>query len=201
VTRQGVKFAHQDNPEAIAFIDTGRLIKVYGQNDASILAALQLAQQKWGGVQVNGTDEYKRRCAELAVKNGIRVVNPELQSVQQEIREKISRESSMSIHAMARELAQKILREPVMIVTNAFNGRNYSGLLLGVLEKNGYFYAAQNIGDNHIILHGADPSDLPAIKSMIGQKVEIKNDDGRIQNIVDSRSRIETRERNRGWGR
>jgi hypothetical protein len=125
VTRQGVKFAHQDNPGAVAFVDTGRLIKVYGQEDASILAALQLAQQKWGAVQVNGTDEYKRRCTELAVKNGIRIVNPELQNVQQEIQAKISRESSMSIHAMARELAQKILRKPVMIVTNAFDGRGY----------------------------------------------------------------------------
>jgi hypothetical protein len=105
---------------------------------------LQLAQQKWGGVQVTGADEYKRRCAELAVKNEIRIVNPELQSVQQEIQAKISRESSMSIHAMARELAQKILREPVMIVTNALDGRNYNGVLLGVLEKNGYFYAAQS---------------------------------------------------------
>jgi hypothetical protein len=201
VTRQGVKFAHQNNLEAVVFIDTGRLIKVYSQEDASILAALQLAQQKWGGVQVNGTDEYKRRCAELAVKNGIRVINPELQGVQQEIRAKISRESSMSIHAMARELAQKILREPVMIVTNAFDGRNYSGVLLGVLEKNGHFYAAQNIGDNHIILHHADPSDLPALKSLIGKKVDITNDNGHIQGIIDSRSRVETRERNRGWGR
>jgi hypothetical protein len=201
VTRQGVKFAHQDNPEAVVFIDTGRLIKVYSQEDASILAALQLAQQKWGGVQVNGTDEYKRRCAELAVKNGIRVINPELQGVQQEIRGKISRESSMSIHAMARELAQKILREPVMIVTNAFDGRNYSGLLLGILEKNGHFYAAQNIGDNHIILHSTDSGDLLALKSMIGQKVEIKNDNGRIQNIVDSGSRAERLEKSIGWSR
>jgi hypothetical protein len=201
VTRQGVKFAHQDNPETVAFTDTGRLIKVYSQEDTSILAALQLAQQKWGGVQVNGTDEYKHRCAELAVKNGIRVVNPALQSVQQEIQSKISRESSMSIHAMARELAQKILREPVMIVTNAFDGRNYSGTLLGVLEKNGHFYAAQNIGDYHIILHGANPSDLPALKTLIGQKVEITNDNGRVQNIVDSRNRHERLERNRGWSR
>jgi hypothetical protein len=74
-----VKFAHQDNPEVVAFIDAGRLIKVYSHEDISLLAALQLAQSKWGGVQINGTDEYKRRCVELAVKNGIRIVNPEFQ--------------------------------------------------------------------------------------------------------------------------
>jgi hypothetical protein len=89
----------------------------------------------------------------------------------------------------------------MIIVTSAFDGRNYSGLLLEVLEKNGHFYAAQNIGDNHIILHDADPSDLPALNALIGQEVEITSDNGRIQNIVDSRSRIETHERNRGWSR
>jgi hypothetical protein len=152
-------------------------------------------------VQVNGTDDYKRRCAELAVKNGIRIVNPELQSVQLEIQAKISRESSMSIHAMARELAQKILREPVLIVTNAFDGRNYSGVLLGVLEKNGHFYAAQNIGDNHIILHGAEPSGLPSLKALIGQKVEMASESGCIQGIVDAQLRSERLEKSRGRGR
>jgi hypothetical protein len=201
VTRRGVKFARQENPEVVAFIDAGRVIKVYSKEDASILAALQLSQQKWGGVQVNGTDEYKRRCAELAVKNGIRVVNPELQSVQQEIQSKISRESSMSIHAMARELAQKVLREPVMIVTNAFDGRNYGGLLLGVLEKNGHFYAAQNIGDNHIILHNADPNDLLALKALIGQDVKLTSNNDRIKNVTDLRHLSEIRGKNRGWNR
>jgi hypothetical protein len=69
-TKQGIKFASQDNPGAVAFIDVGRVIKVYNESGRSILAALQLAQQKWGGVQVNGTDEYKRKCAEIAAKTG-----------------------------------------------------------------------------------------------------------------------------------
>jgi hypothetical protein len=81
VTRQGVKFARQDKPGAVAFIDVGRVIKVYDQGDSSLLASLRLAQQKWGGVQVNGTNEYKRRCAELAALHGIRLTNPELQGV------------------------------------------------------------------------------------------------------------------------
>jgi hypothetical protein len=99
---------------------------------------------------------------------------------------------------MTRELAQKVLREPVMIVTNDFDGRDYSGLLPGVLEKNGYFYAAQNIGDNHIIPHVANPSDLPAVKALIGQKVEIASDSGRILNIIDTQNRPKRLERNRG---
>jgi hypothetical protein len=42
---------------------------------------LQLAQEKWGGVKLNGSDEYKRRCAEIAASNGIRITNPELQGL------------------------------------------------------------------------------------------------------------------------
>jgi hypothetical protein len=84
VTRQGVKFARQHDPEAVAFIDAGRVIKVYNQEDEVLLAALQLAQAKWGGVTINGTDEYKRKCAEIAAKNGIRVSNPELSGIVKE---------------------------------------------------------------------------------------------------------------------
>jgi hypothetical protein len=201
VTRQGVKFARQDNPGAVAFIDTGRVIKVYMQEDASLLAALRLAQSKWGGVQINGTDDYKCRCAELAAKSGIRVANPELQTIQQELRERKTRESSMSISAMARELGQKALGEQMIIVTSARDAKEYSGVLLGVLEKDGHFYAIQHIGDNHVILHNADTSDLPVLKTLTGQKVEITSYDGRIQNILDSRDRSERLERNRGWSR
>jgi hypothetical protein len=70
--------------------------------------------------------------------------------------------------------------------------------LLGVLEKNGHFYAAQNIGDNHIILHGASKNDLQALKALVGQEIGITSDNG---NIVDSRLRCERLERSRGWSR
>jgi hypothetical protein len=88
VTKQGVKFASQDKPGAVAFIDAGRVIKVYDQDDSSILACLQLAQQKWGGVQVNGTEAYKRKCAEIAVRNGVRIANLELRGYIEELERK-----------------------------------------------------------------------------------------------------------------
>jgi hypothetical protein len=201
VTRQGVKFARQDNPGAVAFVDTGRQIKDYGQEDASILAALQLALQKWGGVQVSGTDEYKRRCAELAVKNGIRIVNPELQGVIKEAQEQKARESSMSIFTMAKVLGQKALGERMIIVTSAYEGKEYSGTLLGVLEKDGFFYAAQHFGDNHIILHDVELGDLSALKALLGQEIWITSGNGRIENVVVSRSRSEIQTRNRGRSR
>jgi hypothetical protein len=89
----------------------------------------------------------------------------------------------------------------MIIVTNASDGKEYSGPLLGILEKNGHFYAAQNFGDNHIILHDASHYDLPALKALIGQEVEITSDNGCIYDIVDSQSRFERLERNRSWSR
>jgi hypothetical protein len=88
VTRQGVKFASQDKPDAAAFVDMGRVIKVYDQGDKSTLAALRLAQSKWGGVQVSGTEVYKRKCAELAARYGIRLFNPELWDRVKELKRK-----------------------------------------------------------------------------------------------------------------
>jgi hypothetical protein len=85
VTKQGLRFFRETTPEEASFIDSGRIIRVYRQDGETLLAALQLAQEKWGGVKITGTDEYKRRCAELAVEYGIRVVNPELQGFIKEI--------------------------------------------------------------------------------------------------------------------
>jgi hypothetical protein len=107
----------------------------------------------------------------------------------------------MSVHAMARVLGKKALGDQMIIVTNASDGKEYSGLLLGILEKNGYFYAAQHLGDNHIVLHDADRNDLSVLKALIGQEIGITNDNGHIENIIDSRSRFERLERNRGWRR
>ena len=201
VTRQGVKFTSRDNPETVAFIDIGRVIKVYEQSDVSLLAALQLAQSKWGGVKVNGTDEYKRKCAELAVKNGIHVTNPELQELLCKPEKTKPPENSMSRYAMARELGKKMLGEPIFVVTDAFEEREYSGLLLGVIEKEGRYYAAQCFSDGHVILHSAAKDDLPTLKSLTGKNVDIFSKDGCVQNLIDSEIVPRGLEKNRGWRR
>jgi len=63
------------------FIDYGRKI-VFPEkfDEESVLAALQLAGQKWGAAQISGSEEYKRLCVRLAAKHDIRIVNPELKS-------------------------------------------------------------------------------------------------------------------------
>jgi hypothetical protein len=308
---------------------------------------LRLAQEKWGGVKINGSDEYKRKCAQIAAKNGIRVSNPELSDIVKEFERKAqppmsveaarkaieaetrrqetrhwntwgsyrahkkefetlitnepvkpkilgvkkwraqhgeweserdrllelirsdleslgveispngadmgkadkentarherlkeyAAEEALRLHPDAaaiireddvrrereerarreaeeakerrkkesygrfrlsiRELAAKFGKE-AFIVTNAQDGRNYSGLVLGIAEHNGHHYAAQLIGDSHVILHDIEKSDLQQIAAIVGRNIEIKCLDGRIGTIAEERERLT---RNRGWGR
>jgi hypothetical protein len=60
------------------FVDYGRKILLSQKCDeATVLAALQLASQKWGIVRVGGTKEYVRLCTQVAMKHNLKVVTPE----------------------------------------------------------------------------------------------------------------------------
>jgi len=73
----------------VSFVDTGKRINVYDdQNKDTLLAAMQLAGQKWPqGFAVTGSDEYKAECAKLAAQHGFRINNPELQKEQEQEQE------------------------------------------------------------------------------------------------------------------
>ena len=67
---------------AVAFVDQGRQIKVYTSEDAGVLAALQLADQRFGrsaGLLIDGSEDFKRRCVGIAARHGIKISNPALQ--------------------------------------------------------------------------------------------------------------------------
>jgi hypothetical protein len=70
-----------DPAGTLAFVDRGRQVDIFEQHDrATVLAALQLAAEKWGGkLQIKGDERYKQLCVELAVENRWDLVNPELQ--------------------------------------------------------------------------------------------------------------------------
>jgi Large polyvalent protein-associated domain 7 len=89
--RNGVHYSKHNSRE-ISFTDQGKRIEVWQRSDeATVLAALQLGAQKWGALTVTGPTEFKLLCAELAVKHGIRINNPELQdALVHPIREKPS---------------------------------------------------------------------------------------------------------------
>ena len=73
------------------FIDCGRRIVMKKNHDeGAILAAMQLACQKWGGVQINGTDEeYRRLCVRVAARHGLKISNPDLGKTVEEARRMI----------------------------------------------------------------------------------------------------------------
>jgi hypothetical protein len=55
-------------------IDYGKKIFVSSEYDEkTILAALQLVQQKWGGVNISGDERFKKICLDIALRKGIRI--------------------------------------------------------------------------------------------------------------------------------
>jgi len=77
--RRGAVIYCKSGKNIAEFIDYGRKIVVTEKFDeSSILAALQLASQKWGSVQINGSEEYRQLCVRLAVERGFKIANPEL---------------------------------------------------------------------------------------------------------------------------
>jgi len=72
---------HARQSGAASFVDKGREIDIHDwRNKDCILAALQLSAQKWGSFQVNGNDDYKGLCVQLAAEHGFKISNPELQA-------------------------------------------------------------------------------------------------------------------------
>lgn len=81
VRDDGVHYRRNDQPGAVpAFVDKGSEIDVYASRErASLLAALQLAEQKWSSFTITGSAGYTTSCIALAVEHGFEIDNPELQ--------------------------------------------------------------------------------------------------------------------------
>ncbi len=76
-----------------AFVDSGPKISVMDHSEASVLAALQLARQKYGkDLVVSGPKEFQEKVIRLAVRNNIAIANPELQQRVQEEKDRIAAE-------------------------------------------------------------------------------------------------------------
>jgi hypothetical protein len=69
-----IHYRHLGAPSAgPAFTDRGRHVAVHDFSRASVLAAMQLASQKWGSFQVSGPGDYLRTCAKVAAQHGFHV--------------------------------------------------------------------------------------------------------------------------------
>jgi hypothetical protein len=114
-----------------------------------------------------------------------------------EARERIEKENYRRFRASILELAARF-GEEAPIITNAQDGRTYSGRVIGIVERDGHNYAAQVIGENRVILHYIEKDGLSQIAAIVGRNVEIKCLDWRIGAIMEEPER---RERSRGWSR
>ncbi len=75
--------------DLFSFVDKGNRIVVNASRDYdAVLAALQLASQKWyGKISVNGSADYKALCKKIADENGIKIFNPELEEREKDMQE------------------------------------------------------------------------------------------------------------------
>lgn len=74
-----IHYSSRSDPSHVSFTDRGKRIDVWqAQDEAAVLAALQLGVQKWGTLTITGPDEFKQLCAELAAQHGFKISNPEL---------------------------------------------------------------------------------------------------------------------------
>lgn len=87
ITDAGVAYYRQGESRA-DFVDRGREVSIGASDDAAILAGLQLAQTKFGVIQLDGPPRAVRRAALIAAQHGIRLKNPELQQLWEAERER-----------------------------------------------------------------------------------------------------------------
>ena len=77
----------------VAFVDRGKRVTLHERDsDAAALAAMQLAQQKWGRFRARGSEAHKRRSAWLAARHGLNLANPELQGLIAQYRRELGRD-------------------------------------------------------------------------------------------------------------
>ncbi len=182
------------------------MIRVYERDGDTLLAALQLGQQKWGGVQLNGSDEYKQRCAEIAAKNGIRITNSELQDISTTAKEETPEERAQrkaeeyeTLNRMTMALMTKRFPAGGIMVSDAQNERQYDGVLLGMVSNGGRTLALLEWVDNRVIrLDVRDKEMLRRLESCIGNKVVLTYRDWVVAQMEESRSLDYSRSLRRG---
>ncbi len=68
------------------FTDTGPRIEMHDRAEASVEAALRIAAQKYGAVDITGSAAFREQAARQAARLGIQVRDADLQKVWQEER-------------------------------------------------------------------------------------------------------------------
>lgn len=114
-------FRRFDDEGLIYFRDFGKRIDVLSNDDLAILDALKLAKAKWGSVTLNGTDKFKQRCMEIAVKNQIEISNPELRERFEKLKnEEVERQKKLAEEREAAKGRRDEMSEKSKKIENLF---------------------------------------------------------------------------------
>ncbi|SCB39037.1 LPD7 domain-containing protein [Rhizobium hainanense] len=82
---------------AVAFTDHGDKVEINTWKDReTVLAAMQVASQKWGSLTISGTEGYKSLAIELAAEHGFKITNLELQEKLVAANERVARLRELS---------------------------------------------------------------------------------------------------------
>ncbi|MBQ8691991.1 MAG: hypothetical protein IJ520_02500 [Synergistaceae bacterium] len=139
------------------FSDKGRRIILNKKtlSEESVLAALQLANEKWGATQINGSDEYKALCVSVAVKYGLKIANPDL-SAEVERRRREQREKIFSYRPVTVDEIEKLdlVENPLIYVNPRKDSQNYKGQIVHMNQERGY--CVQLVGQRSLFVHRLD---------------------------------------------
>ena len=132
------------------FSDMGKRIVLNKRNltEESVVAALQLANQKWGATEITGNAEYKELCISVAVKYGLKLANPDLMA-------EVERRRQALRPITAEEISKLRLAEnPKIYINPRTDNQQYSGQIVHVDEKRGI--CIQLVGEHSLFVHRLD---------------------------------------------
>lgn len=138
--------------EPVAFIEKKESVEVLRVSESSLLAAMQVAQNKWGGVKVDGNKEHLDVCARLAEEFKIKTFFPKEYLEERNNKDKINQQSEqpqtgevplefkseqkndsrLKAYDRAKEAAAKKLKSSSGKVYNAIPEKSYKGTVIGI---------------------------------------------------------------------
>lgn len=136
------------------FSDLGKRIVLNKKtlSEESVLAALQLANAKWGTTQINGSDEYKALCVSVAVKHGLKIANPDL-AEEVERQRKSKQKEFFSYRQVTEEEIKKLnlVENPIIYLNPRKDNQSYKGKILHVDTERGF--CVQLNGKRSLFVH------------------------------------------------
>ena len=148
------------------FSDMGKRIVLNKKklDETSVAAALQLANQKWGATQINGSKEYKELCVSVAVKYGLKLANPDLDAEVERRRNalKNAKITQKEIEAL------NLVDNPQIYLNPRQDNQQYKGKIVHVDTERGF--CVQRVGKQSLFVHRIERLETPP---KIGENVRI----------------------------